>query len=336
MHRRNRVISGAVVLVLVSTAAYTLETQPLPATLILDRAVHFTAGLGNDIQLPPGIYRVEQAGDALLQLFPSGGEVPVEVLATPIIHDESLTSSVAMSVLEEGREDEVHLVVLLPGGQGFDATGSFSGTRKRGALGSALSRVQVQNAVNQIQGRPQAPPQQSAPLPSGTIIRVPPALAGMFVKPPPTGDTSSAPVSKTMQLKPAGRVTWDYLRMNDPDLIVEIITEVQAGRLDKNILTGLASPAKVSELLAQNYTTLKGQPGGLEHSPFHRPRPGNRWQPMGRSSEPQDQRTIGIGRRHIGAESQSRRAQSGDQRCHDQNNFPGRLFPGATEFRQRI
>ena len=310
MHRRNRVISGAVVLVLVSTAAYTLRhnpSRPLSSStgrcILLQGSRIRSASTRTD--------RVEQAGDALLQLFPSGGEVPVEVLATPIIHDESLTSSVAMSVLEEGREDEVHLVVLLPGGKRLRCNRSFSGTRKRGALGSALSRVQVQNAVNQIQGRPQAPPEPSAPLPSGTIIPVPPALAGMFVKPPPTGDTSSAPVSKTMQLKPAGRVTWDYLRMNDPDLIVEIITEVQAGRLDKNILTGSASPAKVSELLAQNYTAIRVQ---LADSSTARlpTRPGNRWQPMGhRSSEPQDQRRIRIGRRHIGAESQSRRAQSG-------------------------
>ena len=237
---RNRVISGALVLVLVVTAGYAAETQAPPATLILDRTVHFTAWDGSDIQLPSGIYRVEQAGDGSLRLFLSGTEASVDVQATAFIHDESLTSTVALPVLEEGQEDEIHLVFLLPGGQGLDAMGSYSGVRSR-AVGKALGRVQVHSAVNQST----AVAPKSGSVQAYAAIRVPSAAAA--VTPPPASESVETS-------GPGTWVTWNYLYMHHPEIVAQALADVQTSKQPRASVAGLASEVELNDMLKTNWS----------------------------------------------------------------------------------
>ncbi|HEY3197159.1 MAG TPA: hypothetical protein VGJ57_04010, partial [Nitrospirales bacterium] len=145
---------------LVATGLASADQDVQRPTVTFDRAIHFTAGDGADMQLAPGTYGVELAAQERLRLLPGDNQPPVEIQATSLVHDESLPAPVSMAVIEEGQEDEVHLVLLLPGGQGLDALGSFSGTRSR-AVVLALNTVQLNTAVlafAQIKTTPQKSP----------------------------------------------------------------------------------------------------------------------------------------------------------------------------------
>ncbi|MBU6434615.1 MAG: hypothetical protein KJS98_15005, partial [Nitrospirae bacterium] len=130
-------------------AASTEAAVQRPA-VTFDRTIHFIAGEGSDVQLSAGRYGVERAGHERLRLLPSDNQPPIEIQAASIEHDESLPAPVSLAVIEEGQDDQVHLVLLLPDGQGLDATGTFSGTRSRGSRVQPINRLQMQQALNQI------------------------------------------------------------------------------------------------------------------------------------------------------------------------------------------
>ncbi len=121
---------------------------PESPAVLLDRAVHFTSPDGSDLTVAAGTYRVEQSAETHLRLVAAPPQPAIEIQAIATTHEETVASPLALAIAAEGQEDEIHLVLLLPGGQGLDATGSFSGTRAR-AIASALGRVQVQTAVVQ-------------------------------------------------------------------------------------------------------------------------------------------------------------------------------------------
>jgi len=207
-------------------------------TITLDRPLHFTAPDGSDVGLPAASYRIEQAGESGLRLLKEGAP-PIEIQATKISHDESVTSPTAVAVMEEGQDDAVHLLLVLPGGQALDAVGLFSDVRSRAML-SALRPVQVQSAVNQFM----ATPQPSTPSPQqgvspNAIVRVPQAQ--------PTSPPASA-VTK------GKRVLWSYLQMNHPDIVASALANVQTGKLPRAFLAAFGSPAEVNELLRTNWS----------------------------------------------------------------------------------
>lgn len=102
------------------------------AAIQLDKAVHFSAPDGSDAVAPPGTYRVDQTEETKLKLVPAGeGEqkpaIIVQAMATQ--YEESLAGSLALSI--PYKEDEHHVILLLPEGKALDAVGSYSGLRSR-------------------------------------------------------------------------------------------------------------------------------------------------------------------------------------------------------------
>ncbi|MDH4195180.1 MAG: hypothetical protein OEV70_13635, partial [Nitrospirota bacterium] len=240
----------------------TLGWSPLPtqaettiSSVTLDRAIHFTAPDGNDVVAEAGTYTVQAAGDSHLRLLPQTDQPAIEIQAQTTTHAETLSALTALLIAEEGQEDDIHLVLILPVGQAFDATGTFSGTRSRAAGFRQLSRTQVQSAITQRQPFTQA----AAPPP---ILKVPPASAPVTAPPSPKMPTppivgGSKPIPHVTLIqgisKPEGPLTWSYLRMHEPDTILAMIKAVQAGIRHPKTLTGLASLRNLDTLLKTKY-----------------------------------------------------------------------------------
>ncbi len=210
-------------------------------------------------------------GASSLRLLPSGDRPPVEIQASAITHEEPLASPVALPVLEEGQDDQVHLVLLLPGGGGLDAIGSYSGTRSRAAIGTSLNRMQVQSAASQMRVMPPPPAIQPAPpayvQQPAAIVRVPrpsDIVGGGFAGPAvDVEDTGVIDIVGDF----VGPVSWGYLRMNAPEIVVGMIQEVQAGRMNPNMLQELASPDHLKALLTTKYDMQQITTRGLEPNP---------------------------------------------------------------------
>ncbi|MCA9471573.1 MAG: hypothetical protein MRJ96_08300 [Nitrospirales bacterium] len=111
-------------------------------TIELEVPIHFLTPDGSDLRIGAGEYVVEPAQD-WIRIIPSHGLAMDAYLLEAHVgrHQESLKTPLALSVT--GIEpDSHHLVLLLPDGKSFEATGSYSGIRSR--AGSKLSRQQLQ------------------------------------------------------------------------------------------------------------------------------------------------------------------------------------------------
>ena len=209
-------------------------------TVTLDQPAHFTAVEGNDVQLPVASYRVEQFGDSGLRLMRVGAP-PIEIQATRIPHDESISAPLTLAVMEEGQDEVLHLVLLLPDGQALDAAGSFSGVQSRATFSPTLRPLQLQSAVTQIKVTPQPAPLHPAPqqiLPASSIIRVPQASVGNVI----------AAVNQGIW------ITWNYLAMQHPEVVAQTFADVQAGIKPPSVLAGFASSAELNDMLKSNWT----------------------------------------------------------------------------------
>jgi len=232
-------------------------TQESPAVQ-LDKASHFTAPDGTDVLVPAGTYRVERSAETQLRLLADPPQPAVEIQAAATTHEEAVASPLALAIAEEGQEDEVHLVLLLPDGQGLDAAGTFSGTRSRGSRVQPINRLQMQQAMNQIQSFPQPPP-------SSPLLRVPPAGAAV---------TSTPPTESVETSGPGKWVTWNYLAMHHPEIVAQALADVQTGKQPRASVAGLASDVELNDMLKTNWSaelsamrevgvTPRGLPSGL-------------------------------------------------------------------------
>lgn len=131
--------------------------EPEFPAVLFEQPSHFTAPDGTDVLVEPGTYRLEQSAETQLRLVADPGHPTIEIQATATTHEETLASPLALAITEEGQEDEIHLVLLLPDGQGLDAIGTFSGTRSRSTR-RVLTATQLRAGVA-----------QSAPLFSGAV-----------------------------------------------------------------------------------------------------------------------------------------------------------------------
>jgi len=133
------------------------------------------------------MYSVESPEEALLRLVRSDGGV-LQIKAMNIVHQEAVPSPVALVVAEQ--EDELHVVLLLPDGKGWDAVGSSSGVRSRGATMVPLTSTSLRVALAQAQAT--HPPASTAP----AISKLPlsQALAPSIVGTP--GFPSTPPVPR--------------------------------------------------------------------------------------------------------------------------------------------
>lgn len=117
------------------TVAYT-DIGP-PTIILTDKVVHFSALNGNDVVIEQGTYRVEATKDGL-KLTPTVGEKKEAILihASSITHTEQIETPQAY--LKVTGEDEIKLTLVMPAGQGMEATGSQSGVRTRSGQIGAL------------------------------------------------------------------------------------------------------------------------------------------------------------------------------------------------------
>lgn len=115
-----------------------------PATVAIESRVYFTAPDGSDLEVQPGVYRVESAGESRLGLTRTADSVTVLIQASRTTHSETVESVVAMTVSDE---DTMHVVLLLPNQTALDAPGSASAVRSRAAL-SPLAAPHIKQAYS--------------------------------------------------------------------------------------------------------------------------------------------------------------------------------------------
>jgi hypothetical protein len=209
-----------------------LADTKLP-TIALDQAIHFTDPEGQKLIVGPGAYLVEMQ-EAHLRLTPTEGSNALVLAAVPAQQEDSVEASVAMVVIEEGRDDHVHILLLLPGRGGLDAIGTLSGISTRGTGFSQLSRTQVQNAYAQ-QRRSSESSSRLQP------IKVAPQAAG-----------KKRPLN--VQSGPARIVTWEYFHRKRPEVVARALADVQAGKRPMDSVNGLASPEQLTALLKTNWS----------------------------------------------------------------------------------
>ena len=102
------------------------------SVLQLDKAVRFLNSDGLPLNIPSGTYQVTTPSPDTLQLTsPSTGEAQ-NLHATTITHTESLTAPYPFLIEEAEEQGHVHLILLLPDGQGLDAEGRGEQIQGRG------------------------------------------------------------------------------------------------------------------------------------------------------------------------------------------------------------
>ena len=193
---------------------YASETHSTTITFVAP--VHFLMLDGNDVQVPAGTYRIEQAGETHLHLS-AESKPSIELQATRVTHEETISVPMAMIVMEDGQEDEIHLILVLSGGEALDATGSLSGARSRAVSVLALRPIQIQSAVNQVKVTPAPTPAQPSPQqmgPAAAVVRVPQTPIGSVVA----------------QINQGTWITWNYLAMNHPEVVAQTFADVQIGK----------------------------------------------------------------------------------------------------------
>ncbi|HEY3197904.1 MAG TPA: hypothetical protein VGJ57_07805 [Nitrospirales bacterium] len=147
---------------LVCDAAAVLHEIPLPVaselfefltaedltTITFDQTVYFSKPDGIDVVAAPGIYRILLDEQKRMQLIPIKNNKEKEayrVPAVPTNHRDKISTPVALYIPDE--ENIPHIVLLLPGGTGLEAVGSFSEVSTRGTTTPLLSPDQVHKAV---------------------------------------------------------------------------------------------------------------------------------------------------------------------------------------------
>jgi len=100
--------------------------------LSLNKTLRFLNNQDRSLSIPPGTYKVSVISTDTLQLIsPSAVEIR-NLHAMPISHTESLTAPYPFLIEEAGELGHVHLVVLLPDGQGVDVEGRWEEIQTRG------------------------------------------------------------------------------------------------------------------------------------------------------------------------------------------------------------
>ncbi len=131
---RHLFVTGLLLCFFVPVPYCDADSSPI---IVLDRPIHFLDPEGSDTQILPGTYQVKLVEGAL-QLIIDESTPRLLIRAQPIAHKEALTEPVGVEI--PTNEDTVHLVLLLPGGEGTDAVGSYTGVKTR-ASGSTLPPI---------------------------------------------------------------------------------------------------------------------------------------------------------------------------------------------------
>ena len=124
----------------VDTAKAALD-NPL-TTIELETPVHFLAPDGSDLRVDAGTYAIEPA-EEWIRLMSGARHDAVLVEATKGTHEMELEHTMGLSVPGETEQEKDlhHVMLLLPGGQSLEATGTYSGIRHRGFLKKTFNKV---------------------------------------------------------------------------------------------------------------------------------------------------------------------------------------------------
>ncbi|MDH5585072.1 MAG: hypothetical protein OEZ05_00425 [Nitrospirota bacterium] len=109
----------------------------------LEKAVHFLAADGSDVEVGPGLYDVESA-DEWIRLVPGERRDAVLIEADRHAHPLAIDYPLAMTFSGDSPEeaDLQFVMLLLPGQQSLEAAGTYSGIRPRGfKLGQAFNNA---------------------------------------------------------------------------------------------------------------------------------------------------------------------------------------------------
>ena len=117
------------------------ETGP---TVTLGQPVHFMSSEGRDVVVDIGTYLVEQKETSLV--LTAEGRPALALEAKPTSHHEAVEAPLAVAIPGEDA-DGLHLVLVLPNGQAWEAPGSMSGTRARNTGLLLASPAQLQFVV---------------------------------------------------------------------------------------------------------------------------------------------------------------------------------------------
>ena len=118
-------------------------------TISLEENVAFMGPGGEEIISSRGTYRVEAVGQSALRLVPLDDNIPLDKKASFVIkaqatrHVEDIGSPMALRVVDD--EYLIHVVLLLPKQTAFEAIGSSSRGRHRGAP-ELLTSAQIHDA----------------------------------------------------------------------------------------------------------------------------------------------------------------------------------------------
>jgi|GEM_PF-6690276 len=111
-----------------------VQTKPsgeLPV-LLLDKPVRFLNSDDLPFDIPSGTYQVTAPSPNTLQLTSTSTGEAQNLHATTMTHTESLTAPYPFLIEEAEEKGHVHLVLLLPDGQGLDVEGRWEQIQSRG------------------------------------------------------------------------------------------------------------------------------------------------------------------------------------------------------------
>lgn len=138
-YKEARSIAWTLGLHLIGCATLACSPSPVPTNpsvevpvLSLNKTLRFFNNQDQSLSIPPGTYKVSVISADTLQLTSASAGKILNFPAIPITHTESLTTPYLFLLEEAGEPGHVHLVVLLPDGQGIDAEGRWEEIQTRG------------------------------------------------------------------------------------------------------------------------------------------------------------------------------------------------------------
>jgi len=143
MRHPNILITLFVMLAFMSSVGQTQAALVDPLTTIeLDTPVHFLAPDGSDLLIEAGTYAVEPA-EEWIRVMSGERHDALLIEARKGTHELGLEQVMAMSVPgeTEDEKDNHYVMLLLPGGQSLEATGTYSGIRARGFFKNTFKKV---------------------------------------------------------------------------------------------------------------------------------------------------------------------------------------------------
>jgi len=111
-------------------------------TIELDTPVHFLAPDGSDLLVEAGTYAIEPA-EEWIRLMAGERYEAVLIEAKKGSHELEIEDAIALSIpgAAGGQADNHYVMLLLPGGQSLESTGTYSGIRARGLFTKAFNDV---------------------------------------------------------------------------------------------------------------------------------------------------------------------------------------------------